>query len=62
MSRVLTQHVQLFSTNPPLKDTLKAETSDVGLDEVQVLVSVVMLLLQCANGVTLMTDKQVRQR
>lgn len=42
-----------------MKDTLQTETSDVGLDEVQVLVSVVVLLLQCADGVTLRTDKQL---
>lgn len=40
-----------------LKDTLQAETSDMGLDEVQVFVSVVVLLLQRADGVTLMSDK-----
>lgn len=32
--------------------------SDVGLDEVQVFVSVVVLLLQCADGITLRTHKQ----
>lgn len=36
-----------------LKDTLQTETSDVRLDEVQVFVSVVVLLLQRADGVTL---------
>lgn len=40
-----------------LKDTLQAETSDMRLDEVQVFVSVVVLLLQRADGVTLMSDK-----
>lgn len=45
-----------------MKDTLQTETSDVGLDEVQVLVSVVVLLLQCADRVTLMTDKQVSDK
>lgn len=41
---------------PRLKDTLQAETSDVGLDEVEVLVSVVVLLLQRADGVALGGD------
>lgn len=40
-----------------LKDTLQAEASDMRLDEVQVFVSVVVLLLQRADGVTLMSDK-----
>lgn len=39
------------------KDTLQAEMSDMRLDEVQVFVSVVVLLLQRADGVTLMSDK-----
>lgn len=38
---------------PRLKDTLQAEASDVRLDEVQVLVFVVVLLLQRADGVAL---------
>lgn len=38
---------------PRLKDTLQAETSDVRLDEVEVLVLVVVLLLQRADGVAL---------
>lgn len=35
--------------------------SDVGLDEVQVFVSVVVLFLQCADSITLRTDKQVTE-
>lgn len=39
-----------------VKDTLQTEMSDVRLDEVQVFVSVVVLLLQCADGVALWTE------
>ncbi len=42
-----------------VKDTLQTEASDVRLDEVQVFVSVVVLLLQRADGVTLRSDKKV---
>lgn len=40
------------------KDTLQTEMSDVRLDEVEVLVSVVVLLLQRADGVALRSDKE----
>lgn len=40
-----------------MKDTLQTEVSDVRLDEVKVFVSVVVLLLQRADGVTLRSDK-----
>lgn len=40
-----------------VKDTLQTEVSDVRLDEVKVFVSVVVLLLQRADGVTLRSDK-----
>lgn len=43
---------------PRLKDTLQAETSDVGLDEVEVLVLVVVLLLQRADGVALGVEEE----
>lgn len=42
-----------------MKDTLQTEVSDMRLDEVKVLVSVVVVLLQRADGVTLRRDKQL---
>lgn len=45
-----------------VKDTLQTEASDVRLDEVQVFVSVVVLLLQCADGVTLRSERCVMQK
>lgn len=47
------------NARPRLKDTLQAEASDVRLDEVQVLVSVIVLLLQRADGVALRRGWQV---
>lgn len=44
-----------------VKDTLQTEASDVGLDEVQVFVSVIVFLLQRADSVTLRADKQVSE-
>lgn len=43
---------------PRLKDTLQAETSDVRLDEVEVLVLVVVLLLQRADCVALEVEEE----
>lgn len=39
------------------KDTLQAKTSDVRLDEVQVFVPIVVLLLQCADGIALVSHE-----
>lgn len=43
----------VWRRRPRLKDTLQAEASDVSLDEVEVLVFVIVLLLQRADGVAL---------
>ena len=45
-----------------MKDTLQTEMSDVRLNEVQMFISVVVLLLQCADGVTLRSHEQVLDR
>lgn len=52
-------HSRLGKRHRSAKDTLQTEMSDVRLDEVEVLVSVVVLLLQRADGVALRSDKQV---